>query len=446
MHASSSADSSYSSGATSSPSLPHSGGDALTDEGVSPSASISVGGGREWAIEGAALAKASDSQLAVIAQQNSVFSRTPAAPTCRLVAALRAAGHGVLGTGDGADDCAALDAAQVGCAMGRLGTDAVQEMAGLVLMQNSQSDGDSRGVGGAEHDTASSSSSSSSSSSLTNVVRAIRAGRAMAANLTRSFAFSVGCKFALLVSAIVALALGYPLPLASMHWIVLSALTDSIAATAFTHVTTDRRLGRRRLGPAPIGGRAEGREPPAFFGAAFRVRAATSAAVVAGAALLAMQLSLVWLPIWRGKAAFDPAPGAYPSAAVVGQMQTMVFVATTVSIVLLAWSMVASPPSSGARGWCRGGANFGAGAHIVLWWTSGIAACLAIAFLAHPTREVLSLNSLAWAQIACAVGAPIAVVAIMAAMRAIVRRCEGADGMAAGGCAAAFAADDDADA
>jgi Ca2+-transporting ATPase len=85
------------------------------------------------ALEGDALDAMSDSDLGTRLAQAGVISRVSPEGKLRVVRALRAAGHIVAMLGDGVNDAPALRQADVGVAMGRRGTDAAREAAGVVL-------------------------------------------------------------------------------------------------------------------------------------------------------------------------------------------------------------------------------------------------------------------------------------------------------------------------
>ncbi len=92
-----------------------------------------AGGDAPRVVTGAQLAKCTDDRLADLVASGDVFARVSAEQKLRLVDALRDRGEVVAMTGDGVNDAPALRHADIGVAMGRVGTEVAREAADIVL-------------------------------------------------------------------------------------------------------------------------------------------------------------------------------------------------------------------------------------------------------------------------------------------------------------------------
>ena len=174
-------------------------------------------------VEGRELEQAGARQLQRLVASRCVFARMAPHQKLQLVQAAQRAGHFVAVTGDGVNDAPALRAAQIGIAMGRMGTDVAREAADLVLADD--------GFG--------------------SIVAGIEEGRIAYANVRKVIALLVSCGAAEIVLITLAVAWGLPLPLLPVQLLWLNLVTNGIqdVALAFEPAEGDV-LQRRPRSPA----------------------------------------------------------------------------------------------------------------------------------------------------------------------------------------------------
>ncbi|MBJ7573852.1 HAD-IC family P-type ATPase [Luteimonas sp. MC1828] len=207
---------------------------------------IGIGGGQPvvLSLEGRQEADVEADELAGA----DVIARAAPAQKLQLVQALQARGHTVAVTGDGVNDVPALQAADIGIAMGERGTRSAREAAAIVLLDDN----------------------------FRTLVNAIAEGRQLFSNLQRGFAYLILVHLPLVLSAALVPLLGFPLLYLPIHIVWLELLIHPTAMLAF-QLRSDARLERR---PPAVG-------PVRFFsGRAWRALgvagAAATAAVLAG--------------------------------------------------------------------------------------------------------------------------------------------------------------------
>jgi Ca2+-transporting ATPase len=166
---------------------------------------IGLGAGTPTVISGeeleASLARGEVAQLRHI----DVIARAAPAQKLALVRALQQAGEIVAVTGDGVNDVPALQAADVGVAMGERGTRSAREVASIVLLDDN----------------------------FSTIVHAISEGRQLFRNLQLSFQYVLVLHIPLVVTAALVPLVGYPLLYSPLHIIWLEMIIHPTALLVF---------------------------------------------------------------------------------------------------------------------------------------------------------------------------------------------------------------------
>lgn len=153
---------------------------------------------------GSELEELSDDQFSKVIEKVSVFARLTPAMKLRILETLQKQGHTVAMTGDGVNDALALKKANIGIAMGKIGTDVARESSDIVLVDDN----------------------------FASLISAVEEGRIIFANTRQASAFLVTTSFAENVIILFSIIAGLPLPLLASQILWLNLVTDGVVDIA----------------------------------------------------------------------------------------------------------------------------------------------------------------------------------------------------------------------
>ncbi len=156
------------------------------------------------AITGKELDAMTDEELAKKVEKIAVYARVSPENKIRIVKAWQKKGKIVSMTGDGVNDAPALNAADIGCAMGITGTDVAKGAADMILTDDN----------------------------FVTIVDAVKEGRGIYANIKKVVGFLLGTNIGELLTVFIAMLLWHETPLLSMQLLWINLVTDSFPAIA----------------------------------------------------------------------------------------------------------------------------------------------------------------------------------------------------------------------
>lgn len=158
----------------------------------------------DCAVTRAELDKMSDKELETAAETCTVFARVAPEHKVRIVQAFQKRGNVVAMTGDGVNDAPALKTADIGCAMGKSGTEVAKGASDLILTDDN----------------------------FATIVEAVREGRGIYDNIRKAVHFLLSSNIGEILTIFVAMLLGWVAPLLPIQLLWVNLVTDSLPAIA----------------------------------------------------------------------------------------------------------------------------------------------------------------------------------------------------------------------
>jgi len=149
-------------------------------------------------IEGSELSGLDDDALASCINAIGVFARTAPEQKVRIINALKADGHIVAMTGDGVNDAPALKTADIGIAMGVVGTDVAREAATMILTDDN----------------------------FATIVKAVKEGRGIYDNMVKFIRFQLSTNIGAILAVAFAPLLGMPIPFTAVQLLWINIIMD----------------------------------------------------------------------------------------------------------------------------------------------------------------------------------------------------------------------------
>lgn len=177
---------------------------------------IGLGGAEPVVISGDSLEERLRKEDGTFLREVDVVARAVPAQKLALVRSLQSNGEIVAVTGDGVNDVPALQAADIGIAMGGRGTRSARDVADIVLLDDN----------------------------FRSIVRAIAEGRRLFSNLQLSFQYLLMFHIPLVVTAALIPLAGYPLLYLPIHIVLLEMIIHPTALLVFQDIPVSDRLHR----------------------------------------------------------------------------------------------------------------------------------------------------------------------------------------------------------
>lgn len=170
------------------------------------------------AITGSELDKFSDSEFAKKVYEYSVYARVSPEHKVKIVKALKSNEEVVAMTGDGINDAPALKSADIGVAMGSIGTDVAKEASDMILANDN----------------------------FATIVSAVEEGRRIFDNIGKAIKFLLSCNIGEIFTIFFAMLFGMSEPFLPIHILWINLVTDCFPALALGLDPADENIMKRK--------------------------------------------------------------------------------------------------------------------------------------------------------------------------------------------------------